>query len=113
MVEKQNRTEQFHFYATEQEAELIRQRQEASGIQNTSAYLRKMAIDGYNIQLDLSDIREMVSLLRRCSNNLNQYTVRANQSGSIYAADVEDLRSQFDQIWGVANKALEWLSQVP
>lgn len=55
------------------------------------AYLRKMAIDGYVVRLDLSDITELVSLLRRSSNNLNQYTKRAHETGSIYSTNIEDL----------------------
>lgn len=50
-----NRTEQFHFFATPEEAKLIRDREKEIGILNESAYLRKMAIDGYLIQMDLSD----------------------------------------------------------
>ena len=72
-----------------------------------------MAIDGFNIQLDLSEIREMVALLRRCSNNLNQYARRANEKGSIYAADIEDLRQQLDRLWDVADRTLAWLARVP
>ena len=82
MEKKPGRTVQFHFYATEQEAALISKRQEASGNQTKSAYLRQMAIDGINIQLELSEIRELVALLRRCSNNLNPYARSANQKGS-------------------------------
>lgn len=113
MDRKNNRTVQFHFYATEQEAELIMQRQEISGIRNLSAYLRKMAIDGYSINLDLSDVREMVTLLRRCSNNLNQYARRANESKSIYATDIADLQEQFDKLWDMANKTVAELAKVP
>ena len=40
-----NRTEQFHFFATPEEAKLIRDREKEIGILNESAYLRKMAID--------------------------------------------------------------------
>jgi len=48
---------------------------------NMGAYLRKMAIDGYVVRLDLNDVTQMVSLLRRSSNNLNQYAKRAHQTG--------------------------------
>ena len=58
-----NRTEQFHFFATPEEAKLIREREKEIGILNESAYLRKMAIDGYLIQMDLSDVKEAVRIL--------------------------------------------------
>ena len=87
------------FVVTEQEAVLIKERMAELGITNLSAYLRKMAVDGYIIHLDMSDIQEMIRLLRICSNNLNQYTRRANETGSVYAADVEDLRARLDGLW--------------
>ena len=71
-----------------------------------------MAIDGQTIMLDLSGIKELVTLLRRCSNNLNQYARRANETGSIYAADIEDIRGQLDGMWDMANKAMAELAKV-
>ena len=60
--------------------------------------------------LDLSDVHEMVSLLRRCSNNLNQYAKRANETGSIYASDIEDLQERLDKLWNTACGILNALS---
>ena len=54
---------------------------------------------GYIIHLDMSDIQEMIRLLRICSNNLNQYARRANETGSIYAADVDDLILLCRRLW--------------
>jgi hypothetical protein len=99
--------------ASEDEAEMIAKRMEASGIVNASAYLRKMAIDGYVIHMDMRDIREMVALLRRCSNNLNQYARRANDTGSIYAADIEDLRDRLDGLWDMASSILSGFAKMP
>ena len=62
-----------HFLASKEEVERIHQKMDELGIRSMGAYLRKMALDGYCINLDLQDVKEMVSLLRRCSNNLNQY----------------------------------------
>ena len=61
-----------------------------AGIRNMSAYVRKMVLDGICVKLDLEDVRELSTLLRRCSNNLNQYAKRANETGSIYADDIKD-----------------------
>ncbi len=55
------------------------------GITSSGAYFRKVGIDGYFISLDLTEVRVLVSLLRYCSNNLNQYAKKANETGSIYA----------------------------
>jgi hypothetical protein len=83
-----------------------------AGIQNMSAYIRKMALSGICVKLDLQDVREMLVLLRRCSNNLNQYAKRANESGSIYAADIDDLKVRLDEIWELARQSLVRLSSI-
>lgn len=100
------------FVMSEQDAELVRERMAELGITNLSAYLRKMAVDGYIIHLDMSDIQEMIRLLRICSNNLNQYARRANEAGSIYAADVEDLRTRLDGLWDGMDKLLRKFANI-
>jgi hypothetical protein len=107
------RTVQFHFRATEDEADLIRAHMAESGIACLAAYMRKMAIDGYVVHLDLKDVRELVTLLRRCSNNLNQYAKKANENGSIYAADIEDLSVRLDEIRREAKHLLSGLADIP
>ena len=100
------------FVMSEQEAELVKEHMAEMGITNLSAYLRKMAVDGYIIHLDMSDIQEMIRLLRICSNNLNQYTQRANETGSVYAADVEDLRTRLDDLWNGMDKLLRGFANI-
>ncbi len=100
------------FVMSEQDAELVKGRMAELGITNLSAYLRKMAVDGYIIHLDMSDIQEMVRLLRICSNNLNQYARRANETGSIYAADVDDLRTRLDSLWDGMDKLLRGFANI-
>ena len=100
------------FVVTEQEAALIKERMAELGITNLSAYLRKMAVDGYIIHLDMHDIQEMIRLLRICSNNLNQYTRRANETGSVYAADVEDLCARLDGLWDGMEKLLRGFANI-
>lgn len=102
----------FHFWADEEEAALIKERMAGLGVTSLGAYMRKMAIDGYHINVDLSDVRELVSLLRRCSNNLNQIAKRANETRNIYEADVEDLRRQYDTLWDAANGILQGLAKI-
>ena len=96
----------------EAEAELVKERMAELGITNLSAYLRKMAVDGYIIHLDMGDIQEMIRLLRICSNNLNQYTRRANETGSIYAADIEDIRTRLDSLWDGMDKLIRGFANI-
>ena len=85
---------------------------EQYGTENMAAYLRKMAIDGYVVRLDLPELRELVSLLRRSSNNLNQLTRRVHETGRFYDADLEDLRQNYDQLWEAARRVLTGLSRI-
>ena len=112
-MKRQIRGTQLHFVVSEQEAELIKERMTQAGISNLSAYLRKMAVDGYIIHLDMAEIREMTKLLRICSNNLNQYARRANENGSIYAADIEYLRTRLDELWNIANRLISEFANIP
>ena len=92
--------------------ERIQAKMEEAGIRNMSAYIRKMALDGICVKLDLTDVRQLIVLLQRCSNNLKQYAKRANETGSIYAADIEDLQSRLDEIWELSRQSLAHLANI-
>ena len=98
------------FWVTEQERDLIEQRMEQIGTANMSAYLRKIAIDGYILKLDLPELKEMLSLLRRSSNNLNQIAKRVNETGRVYDADIEYLLGNQERLWSAANEILARLA---
>lgn len=85
---------------------------EEAGITNMSAYIRKMAIDGYLVKLDLSDMNEVARLLRINSNNINQYAKRANESGSIYLEDIKEIQNQQERLWESMKKILQRLSTI-
>ena len=107
-----DRNVQFHFFATEEEAAAIRQKEADAGIKNESAYLRKMAIDGYMIRMDLKDVKEVVRLLRIDSNNLNQYAKKANETGSIYLDDIKDLQKHQEELWQSLREILKRLADI-
>ena len=108
----EHRDQQIHFRVSKVELERIRQKMESCGILSIGSYLRKMALDGYCIRLDLQDVKALVSLLRICSNNLNQYAKRANETGSIYHADIEDLQKRLEEIWTDMKEVLVRLSSI-
>lgn len=97
---------------TQAEREQIEARMAEAGVRNMGAFIRKQSIDGYIIHLDLADVRQLVKLLRNATNNMNQIARRANETRSIYAADVEDLRQRYDGLWDAANKILEGLANM-
>ena len=110
--QKRSRSIQIKFYVTEHEYELIEQRMKQLGTSNREAFLRKMAIDGYVIRLDLSDVRELITQLRRYGNNLNQLTKRAHQTGNIYAADLEQLFQNHQRMFDAAREILTRLASI-
>jgi len=111
-VAKRKRTIPMLFYVSEQEKEMIQTKMEQYGTKNLSAYLRKIAIDGYVVNLELPELSEMVSLLRRSSNNLNQLTRRVHETGRFYDADLEELRRDYDGLWDAAQKILTSLAAI-
>ena len=106
------RNVQLKFRVTPEERALIETKMEQLGTTNMAAYLRKISIDGYVVNLDLPELREMVSLLRRSSNNLNQLTRRVHETGRFYDADLEDLRRDYDGLWEAAQKILISLAKI-
>lgn len=82
------------FWVTPHENELIRRRMAQAGTANLSAYLRKMAIDGLIVHLELPELKEMISLLRRCAGSLNQMAKRMNETGRVYEVDLREAHRQ-------------------
>ena len=103
---------QLKFRVSPEERSLIERKMEQLGTANMAAYLRKMAVDGYAVNLELPELGEMVSLLRRTSNNLNQLTKRVHETGRFYDADLEELRLRFDGLWEAAQKILTALAKI-
>ena len=93
------------------ELEAIRGRMEEAGIRNMSAYIRKMALNGYILHVDLSPVQELVSLQRRCANNLNQVATHANSYG-VYQEEIKSLQQDYAQLWGPLSDLLQKLSEV-
>ena len=109
---KRKRDVQLNFRVSPQELDLIEKKMSQLGTHNREAYLRKMAIDGYVLQLNLPELKELVSLMRRSSNNLNQLTRRVYETGRIYDADLEDLSRRQDQLWNGINTILTQLAKL-
>ena len=71
-----------------------------------------MAIDGFVVNLEVPELRELVSLLRYSSNNLNQLTRRVHETGRVYDADLEDILQRQDAIWTGVNELLTRFSSI-
>ena len=91
---------------------LIRERMAEAGISNMGAYMRKMALNGYVLHVDLSDIRELVSLQRRCANNLNQVAIHVNTYGGIYPDGIKALQRDYADLWGPLSELLKKIAVI-
>lgn len=100
-----------HVMVTADEFDTIKQRMAEAGISNTGAYIRKMALNGYVLNVDLSPVRELVSLQRRCTNNLNQVAIHANTYG-VYPSEITALQKDYSELWGRVSDILEQLAAV-
>ena len=93
------RNVKLEFWVSTDERAQIEQKMAELGTENLSAYLRKMAIDGRILKLDLPELRELLSLMRRYSGNLNQIAKRVNSTHRVYAADLDDIQTSQAKLW--------------
>ena len=111
-VPKRKREVQLNFRVSPEELALIEQKMAQLGTTNREAYLRKMALDGYVVRLELPELKELVSLMRYSSNNLNQLARRAHETGRIYDADLEDISRRQEALWDGVHQVLTQLAKL-
>lgn len=109
---KRKREVQLNFRVSPEELALIEQKMAQLGTTNREAYLRKMALDGYVVRLELPELKELVSLMRYSSNNLNQLARRAHETGRIYNADLEDISRRQEALWDGVHQVLTQLAKL-
>ena len=107
MRRNEGRTVGLYTKVSPEEKEVIDQKMALLGTTNLRAYLRKMAGDGYIVQLDMSSVVELVKLLRSISSNVDQIARRCNSTRNLYAQDVEDLRKGYTEVWQSLNDLLK------
>ena len=93
------RTVQIKFRVTEAERDLILEKMKLIPTDNMAAYLRKIAIDGYIIQVDHTDIKAMTAEIQKIGVNVNQIAKRANATGNVYQEDIEEIKGVLAEIW--------------
>jgi len=103
---------QVKFFVDEKEQALIKKKMEQAGIENMSAYIRKMVIDGYVVKLDMPELRELTIRMKSISNSENQIAKRVNSTGNIYEADIEEIKKNQEEIYEGIRKILTSLSKI-
>ena len=107
-----SKTSGIYFKVTDEERSLIEQRMALMGVHNMSAYIRKMCIDGYIVQLQIKELDECAKLLRYTSNNVNQIARRVNSGGGVYPDEVDEICGKLTEVSGLFGNILEQLSKI-
>lgn len=97
---------QIKFRVTEAEKELIYEKMRLLGTNNLAAYLRKIAIDGYIINTDNSDLKAIAAEMQKIGVNINQIARRVNSTSRIYEQDFNELHGKVEEIWQLLRLSL-------
>ena len=104
------KTTGFFFKMSPEEWAMVERRMAQTGIQNKSAFIRKMCIDGHVINLNLQQLDEIKRLLSVTANNANQIARRVNNGGEAYRNDVAEVSEQLTEIRLMFGELLTLLS---
>ena len=107
-----NRSRQVKFWVSEEEYQLLQKKMEAAGGVNQGAYIRKMILDGYIVNLDIPELKEIVRLLSITSNNVNQIARQLHSTCSIYQQDICEVEAQLEQNYKMLRKLITKLSKI-
>ena len=97
---------------TEAEHELLKKRMAVTGTDNQEAFIRKLALDGLVVKLDVPELKEMISLLRYSGNNINQIAKRLHETGRTYEADITDIKANQERLIELANTIITKLAAI-
>lgn len=100
---------QLKIWVNEEERKLIEYKMSLVPTNQIGAYLRKMAIDGYIIYTDTTDIKKMNKELHAIGRNINQIAKRVNSTSSVYREDIDELRERLQEIWHIQRTILSTL----
>ena len=93
------RSIQLKFWVSDDERKLIERKMTVMKTHNLGAYLRKMAIDGYIIQVDYTEQKKLAVAVNRVGANFNQICKRINSTGHYYEEDIAEMKELMKQIW--------------
>ncbi len=79
--------------------------------QNQSAFIRKMMVDGYAVNVDLAPVKELLSLQRRSVNNLSQIAEYA-KTHNAYEFEIIELQQGYTELWKQYSSLLKHLAKL-
>ncbi|GAA6278709.1 MobC family plasmid mobilization relaxosome protein [Lactonifactor longoviformis] len=105
-MENRKRNVQIIIRVTEEERALIEEKMQQIPTLNLSAYARKILIDGYIITLDLQEVKGHTAQLQKIGVNINQIAKRINETGRIYADDMDEIKRTMEEVWRLERRLL-------
>ena len=107
-----NRSRQVKFWVSDEEYALLQKKLKAAGGVNQGAYIRKMILDGYIVNLDIPELKEIIRLLSITSNNVNQMARQLHSTGRIYQQDIGEVEAQLEQNYKMLRRLITKLSKI-
>ena len=105
-MENRKRNVQIIIRVTEEERSLIEEKMRQIPTLNLSVYARKILIDGYIITLDLQEVKGHTAQLQKIGVNINQIAKRINETGRIYADDMNEIKRAMEEVWRLERRLL-------
>ena len=112
MAQKLKRSINMGFRVNEDEKFFIEKKMEAAGGSNFRSFVLNSLVRGEIIKLDLAEIREMNTLLRNVSNNINQISARVNSTNHVYDADITEIQARQSELWAQQNKIISVITKM-
>jgi hypothetical protein len=97
---------QIKFRVTEFERDLIYEKMSLVPTDNMAAYMRKIAIDGYVLATDHSDIKALTYEIHKIGVNVNQIAHRVNANGRVHDRDLTEIKEALREIWRLQRLSL-------
>lgn len=95
------REKQLNIRVTDYEYQLIQERMKQSGCATLREFLVEAAQNGFLINVDYSDIKDLTYEINRIGNNINQIAHKINSENAIYRNDIEEVQDKVELIWKV------------
>ena len=108
----QNRTRniQIKFYVTPEERDLILKRMSLVKINHIGAYLRKQAINGYCINVDMTMFKNLAAEVNKIGVNINQTAKKINADKTICNDDILQMKKMMEEVWRLLRQSLYFIS---
>lgn len=99
MKDEKKRTMYLKVRVSPEEMAAIKMKFENSGMCNLSEFVRAMIFEGYIVQINENELKEIHRIANNVANNINQIAHRANVTNKVYKEDIEEIKELGDKLW--------------